>query len=568
MIHKVFATRQMAQDLLREAVAIWQQGNKNDVLEGIEKDPVVSLLVTALAYQDCELSNEIERLKSDIYQEMAQMLVPYQSNRPIPACVLLQTATETNVDAVTLNTQPFTLTGADFSFLPLLCTTVYNASVKSVERLDGRRWKTTLQFNLPVSNLKGLTFLVDNNQFKDLSITHNGKEMSLIKPWEYAELPLSTYFSFDTMLYNQVNAYDASTAWFDLFAQHNKRLFVVQDAPLDNETLLDSGTIDLVFEFFGVNEHFVFDKTQLILNVVPLVNAATNSVNLSTQAPMAKIAGGSVFDATATTQFLHVMPPTIEQTFYERDNIVLRRAAVERFNIQNLFKLTRTLLDKYTSDFYGFLQAEQLNIRMDVDQLRETLTAMVEKMSDNPAVSTSGLYVMLQENERVSIPSSGIQVNYLTTNGSNVNTYLRQDARFSTPLGIAMSQCAVIGNPIPGYDEVSGEDALTMLSKYYMVTQDRVVTPADVKLLCYNELKRRYNIDNSMIEHVSVKRVVQPGQGRMLDVTIQLINDIFVKRAMEGKLQMVELLLEKMIEVRSTNLLPVHVTIAVEEREK
>lgn len=566
MKHKIFATQQMAHDLLREAVAIWRQGNKSDALEGIEKDPIVSLLITALAYQECESSNEIEQLKNDIYQDVAQLLVPHHANRPVPACVLLQTSTESNVDKVQLNTQAFPLAHTDYNFLPLLHTTVYNANLQSVVRMDGRRWKVTLQFNQPVTELNGLTFLVDNNQFKDLTVTYNDKELSLIKPWEYAELPLSDYFSLETMLYNQTNVYDASATWLDLFAQHNKRLFVVQQGQLSSDALIENNTIDLVFEFFWVNEQFAFNKQQLKLNVVPLVNATKHSVTLTPQAPIARIAGSPITDTdiTATQQFLHIMPPAANQAIYERDNIVLRRAAVERFNVHNLFKLTRTLLDKYTTDFYGFLQAEQLNMRMDVDQIRATLGSMLEKMGNNPMVTTSGLYVMLQDTENQPIAGSGILVDYITSNGSSVNKYLNKQSCFITPVGITMKHNAVIGDPIPGYDEVNGEDALTMLSKYYMITHDRIVTPADVKILCYKELDRRYQIASTMIESISVKRVVQPGQGRVLNVNIQLINDIFVKRAMAGKCKAVELLLEKMIEVRSTDVLPVHVKILVE----
>lgn len=562
MKHKVFATQQMAQDLLRKAVAIWRQGNKNDVLEGIEKDPIVSLLLTALAYQECESNNEIEQLKNDIYQEMAQLLVPYHANRAIPACVLLQTVAENHVDKLTLNTQDFTLANTDYHFLPLLRTTVYNAVVQSVVRIDGRRWQTNLQLNQPVNNLNGLAFLIDNTQFKDVRITCNGQPVSLIKPWEYAELPLSDYFSFDTLLYNQTNVFDAPAAWFDWFAQFGKRLFVVQDCPLNQEALLQNNVIQLELEFFGVNPQFVFNKQQMLLNVAPLVNASLHEVTLTPQNPIARVAGGL---DTAThrpvSQFLHLLRPASNQNLYSRDNIVLRRAAVERFNVQNLLKLSRTLLNKYSTDFYGFLQAEQLNLRMDVEQMRHALGNLVEKLSDNVSVTASGLYVLLQEDTDMPVDSMGVRVNYLTCNGSSVNKELQDNPRFATPLGISMQNSVVIGDIMPGYDEVNGEDALTTLSKYYMITHNRVVTPADIKILCYTELERRYNLVSSMIESISVKREVMPNQGRVIAVTIQLVNDIFVKRSMEDKLQTVALLLEKIIEVRSSGMLPVQVEI-------
>ena len=52
MRQKIYATQQIAEELTKEAIAIWKQGNQAEHLEGIEKDPVVSLLMTALAYQE------------------------------------------------------------------------------------------------------------------------------------------------------------------------------------------------------------------------------------------------------------------------------------------------------------------------------------------------------------------------------------------------------------------------------------------------------------------------------------------------------------------------------------
>ena len=51
MRQKIFATQQMAKELQKEAMAIWRQGNHEEHMEGMEKDPVISLLMTALAYQ-------------------------------------------------------------------------------------------------------------------------------------------------------------------------------------------------------------------------------------------------------------------------------------------------------------------------------------------------------------------------------------------------------------------------------------------------------------------------------------------------------------------------------------
>ena len=51
MKQTIFETRQRADELMREAINIWRQSAQSDFLEGLENDPVMSLIMTALAYQ-------------------------------------------------------------------------------------------------------------------------------------------------------------------------------------------------------------------------------------------------------------------------------------------------------------------------------------------------------------------------------------------------------------------------------------------------------------------------------------------------------------------------------------
>ena len=47
MRKKIFATGEMAKELQREAMAIWRKSTNEETLEGMENDPVISLLMTA-----------------------------------------------------------------------------------------------------------------------------------------------------------------------------------------------------------------------------------------------------------------------------------------------------------------------------------------------------------------------------------------------------------------------------------------------------------------------------------------------------------------------------------------
>lgn len=563
MRQKIFATQQMAKELQKEAIAIWSQGIHEEYLEGMEKDPVVSLLMTALAYQEYAADNELERLKEEIMDDFSQMLIPYELCHAVPASVLVQTAPEGKVGKIALGAdQTFGLSENKFNFIPLLNTSVYQVALRSVVRMDARRWKVSLSFKEPVSDLSGFCFLVDNTNFKDLNVTVAGRPLSLIKPWDYANLPLSECFSIDSMLYNQSLAYDATATWFDMFAQHNKRLFVVDKFQSNVFPAREMDKLDLVFEFTGIQDDFVFDKTQLLLNCVLLVNATLRGATLSSSNPIVRISGN---DGSQMESLLHLLRPSSEQLCRDME-FTVRRSATERFNVNSLLKLLHCLLDKYSTDYYAFMQVEHLKNGMEVGRLYQWLKNLTQYLEDDPHSFSSGVYLMMKKGRNVSNESKGLTVNYLTTNGSRVNNALSMNGSFNVPPGLSVADTHIIAEPVPGQDEVQGADALNSMAKYYMVTNNRLVTPADVKIFCYNELLRRYNLDASMVRQIIVKNHIRSERGHSgfeTLVDIVLMNDTFVKRSFSDKITQAELLLQKMMEVRSATPYPVQVSIRI-----
>ena len=101
-----------------------------------------------------------------------------------------------------------------------------------------------------------------------------------------------------------------------------------------------------------------------------------------------------------------------------------------------------------------------------------------------------------------------------------------------------------------------------------MLTGDRLVTPADIKMFCYKELISRYNLSDSMISRIRVSRrqtISNHDCGYELLAEITLADNPFVRRSFTETLPTVETLMQKMIEVRTTGVYPVHVTISIEE---
>ena len=559
MRQKIYATQQIAEELTREAIAIWKQGNQAEHMGGLEKDPVVSLLMTALAYQEYVAEGELERLKNEVLDDLTQMLIPYDLTHAKPASMLIQTATESSVAEMELNSQhTFVVGTTDIQFIPLLKTKVFNVSIKSIERLDARRWKVSLAFKEPVSSLGGLAFVVDGQDFKDLEITQGGRNVELVKPWQYANLPVADCFSVDTQLYNTSLAFDASTTWFDLFAQHNRRMFVV-DVWQSEQTKQFTDQVSLIFEFKGIDSDFVFDKSKLLLNTTMLVNVAQRSARLSPDAPIAYISGGE--------QLLHLLRPSADQMYGNETPFVVRRAATQRFNVNGLLRLLHCMLNKYSTDYYAFMQVDKMRGVLDGARLYQWLSSLTRYVENTPEAFSSGVYLILKKAE--GREDEAIHVKFLTTQGASVNALLDTKVGVRVPAGLSASATTITGDFVPGCDEVQGADAQNSLARYFLITGNRLVTPADLKVFCYNELLQRYNIASSQIRNISVRNQISADKwtsGFETEVTITLVNDIFIQRSFTEKICQAEMILEKMIGVRSASMYPIRVSIELERK--
>lgn len=558
MRQNIFNTRQRAEEIIKEAVAIWQRGFNSEQLEGIEQDPVFSLFMTALAYQANEIDNEIEQLQEEILDELTHLLIPYEKIHPLPATALVEVRLDDRIPELTLDQRcGFILPDTDYTFIPILKTRAINAEIQSVVRIDNRRWKVGLKLKGAIKQLSGMTFLISNPHFQDLKLYANGVMLPLVKPWDYSDLPLNECFSIDNMVYNKSLTYQASNTWFDLFAQQNARLFYIDshkgsDRPFDR--------LELTFEFIGIDDQFTFDKEQLSLNATILANVAQHSVTLSSNSPIARLSGEN-----NRQQFLHLIAPNDNQLYHETP-IEIRRVATDRFNAERLTRLASTLVSRFASDYYAFQKIEVLREGKFMEQFYNLLKKISEGLSRSSSEWASSLYLLLRNDRGFHPKEMSLRVNYLTTDGSAVNAGLNAKSTFAPLANNYIQSVRQLANPMPGYDEIQSENAQDNLARYYMITNDRIVTPADVKILCYNELERRFGITSEMIAGIKIKQAQKAERhhyGFETQVYISLTDNAYIKRNFVDKIPMTELILQKMIEVRSTNVFPVIVNIEV-----
>lgn len=556
MKEDIYSTRQRATDLLNEALAIWQKGDHIDQLEGLATDPVFSLLMTALAYRANEMDSEIERLRQDVLDEFARLLMPYEASHAVPATTVVEAELQNDVPELTLSeTSIFTLPDSGFTFMPLLRSRLINATINSVIRLDGRRWKVVINFSTPVSDLSGLTFAVRDARFKDLKITVNGHQMlPLIKPWNYANLPLQPCFSVAALLYNRAEMYQASLTPLEIYARQNVALFSVAHTGTAHLLPVESDRVELTFDFTGIPTNFVFDKDHIKLNTILLVNAKLSTATLTADKPIVRLAG---------EQLMHLLPPASEQLF-GKTPVTVRRIGADRFNRAALRRLVNSLSTKFDSDYYAFLQVDNANIKTILTRIQEGLVQLIKSTQNNALVEQPGVYLML-ERKAIANQAVSLDISYLTTSGAALNGNIKPDSQFTSPAGIKSTSVRQIASPIYGIDETDNTESAQTMLRYYMVTNDRIVTPADIKLFCYDRLMSLYTIGPDLVDDISVRNRLteQSDSGYCIQVSIVLHDNSFIRRTFEDKIPQAEMLLQTMMEIRSNQLYPIYVSIHI-----
>lgn len=574
MKQTIFENKQRAEELMREAIRIWRESDHGDQLEGIEHDPVFSLLMTALAYQSNETESFLEQMKSDVLNDFARMLTPYEVGHAIPATAVIETSLQSGISDLELNEQHvFTLPETDARFISLLQTRVLNASIRSVVRMDGRRWKVSLKFDSPISDLSGFCFAVRNQNFKNLRLYVKGQLLPLISPWDLSELPLMSCFNIDSIMYNHNQTYRAAASCMDLFGRQNIRLYYIKKHQGSKYIPSETDSIDLVFEFTGIRDGFLFDRNNLSLNSLILVNANVHTVDISATTPIVRVTGfqsPSSENDGVSQQFMHMLRPSTDQIF-GRMPIEVRKVAVDRFNQGSLVSLLNTLISRYYTDFYAFS-----NLREEAsDKVMQNLIDILIRMRDSARADLEqrvpGVYLMLRpEADKQHLPAS-ISVSYVTTLGSAVNSLLTNESVFQVPNGFDNAATRQIGTPVPGSDEIIDRIEESTLTRYYLTTNDRLVTPADMKLFCYAELQSHYGITRSMIKQVTVSHRLQQERsdvGYEILVEIVLNDNAFIRRGFEEKIPQTEALMRAMMSVRSTNIYPIQVTIQIDKQNQ
>jgi hypothetical protein len=580
---------QDADELLKEALSLWKKDgyydddNENSQFYNIAKDPIVKLFMIALAHQTNNIKDEIFRFKENLLEEFTEKIIPYYLIKPIPAFSIIQTAKEDSIenDCFTSAETQFILEkekvrgragGKEkdkFLFIPLLKTKIIKAKISSIQKQDRNRFSVTMSCNEPVNDLSGVSFYFTANRFTDVSISINGKQLPLIKPNDYENLPFTEWFDGKNMLFDQTTIYGSGEFWMDIFAVNNIQYFIVDKYDPQKISVGYDSNIEMIFEFTTSDTNINFDQHNLKINCVPIVNVEKQSVSLSSDEPIRKIAtekNNAIIkdsdeenpDSMEQKQFLNLLAPL--QSDYERNDFVLRRFGMERFNKNELLLQINSILNKYTSDYYAFMDNNELKDGGKIKNLSLALKEVADeiKKQENPGY---GIYLVLNQSDTLSELRKSIEVSYLLTdgyraNGINTNSVVGTSIQFDTQATRLLTETT------GGNDMEINYELKKNIAQYYFLTKDRLVTKSDIRSFCYKELMVRLKINKESIEKIDIRNEFeQSSQGRVRYILVEIQLKKTQSTSHRDDIGVFEIQLKKMIEIRSTNLFPVQVKI-------
>lgn len=521
----------------------WDLENPEAPYNGMENDPIVNLILTAVVYESNLLKDELNTFHDKLIDDCLDLMLPYNLVGPVPAMALMESYPNKGKKSTILDDSTRFMikkknskAKTPLSFYPILKTKLVNAKIENINRVSDNTWNVDLYLYDSDDSLAGITFYFDDMQFADLKVSHKNKEIPIIKHWEVDKLPLNSMFSTTSCVYNSSMAYGLDSQWFDLLAEHDINLFMI---PWSYEQPVDDNLVHLVFEFDNCSPDMNLDNENLHINCFPVVNVilnnSTNSLPflLSESKPIVCISTDNWSTNNDIDDTLNEAPNffmnlvSLEDNDYrDKDKFILRRFGAERFNLNELLILAKKLIHKYQSDFYAFQSIEQLQNSIVIQKFDDVLKEIIEIFSKQNEPNY-GVYAILKHTRSNAALTNAIKINALFTNGNYANCNDR-DVSIMAPSNLSNSldnkSTRLLTNIAGGKDPIKDTDVKQQLAKYYILTNDRIVTRNDLRSFVTTQLAT-YGINENSVKDITISNSMSDNM-LIQTVEIELYNNL------------------------------------------
>jgi len=538
------------------AIDHWKK-DSYDAFCDAEKDPVINLFLSAFAYQAFRIKKDIENFETKSIQEFRDSILPFSLIKPMPAFSVVQTklvkSTYEDIVAKVVDESysfEFTKGKYKFNFSPLLRTKIINAELKIQEKTD-RLFLVDLCSTFTISDLSGVSFYFDYELPLDIEIYYNRKQLPLIKPTQYNELPFTKWFNNNHLFFKEnSHLFGDYDYWQEIFLVNNVQLFYIDRYDI-KEFIFEEGK-DIRLEIL-FKERIDPEKCNIQINCLPIVNVEKKEITLTESKPVQELVAGN-------GEFLNLLCCHDFDKECDLQNYVnsflIRQFGVERYNTRQLLEQLHDLSTRYVSDYYAFQYIDSVKdgnnyekvnkIMQNLDNLRETVEKINQDVLKKVENKVGDKYhAVLRLNGGLALKSKSVYLEYLCTMGSLSNGIKKGERPSKISLGFDRNETFLLQDVEGGRDSIKDEIQKENITRYYLLTKDRLVTLADVRTFCYKEME-------GQAEKIDVFK-----EGDTIRINIQLNEDFLFQN--KDKLNFWAGALQKKVELRSSGILPYQV---------
>jgi len=493
----------------------------------INKDPLVKLVLTAIAFETLDIKDRINQSDNKTAALLRDMLLPFNLVRAIPASGVIKIDPNKNIDqTVIIDDKTDFLYEKEndkkeknsnkkiaYNFKPLIKTALipvktrclflnnklylYENDFSSYCKLsngistDKYIW-IGLKTSQPLQNLHKTTLFFDFQIHSRKTIYPVRFSLYIneekIHTCHVSEIPRSEF----TNCFNEKHSADALSAAPEIYGIDNSlQLFYINHK---NENNLNTDFYPEVFNeiFPGVDlnsmltekllwlkivihspsDYLPSDDFNIFINCVPIVNADSATIYLNRDNPIQRL------PEDINKQFLSLLSDNKE----DNSSFTIRDFSVERFNQNDLHREVQRLYDRFTTDYYAFKSS--LSEGKELNTLKKTVSDLYSSILPEKSNVFTGIYAML--NAKTS--KNDIQVTYLYTDGKSANRIPRNEIlKIKKKSPYLESEAILLTEIKSGKDEAS-ENEKEYIARYHLQTNNRLVTKEDIRAFCYKEL--------------------------------------------------------------------------------
>jgi len=528
-------------EVKKKAIERWLKDG-NNAFKGMEEDPVINLLLSALSHQAFHIQKSIEQYEENTLRDLRDRVIPYHLIKPIPAFSIVEAKLMKTMDEAIAD-ENCLFEFKKSKFCPLLETKIINAEIKNINQQENSVL-LELQSENPLDDLCGLSFYIDTDELISIeSIKYGGKELPLIKPSQYNELPFMKWFNNAHLFQNQ-NYYLFGTYdyWQEIFLTNTNQLFYI--GKYDTKKIQLSGeTIELEIT---LNSSLDISN-KLKINCIPVVNVEKKESVLNDRNPIHKL-------VSDTGEFLNLLCNKIDEENIEEytDSFLIRQYGVERYNPKLLLEQMQEIVYRFASDYYAFQSISELKsgdkLRR-VQEIIEEISDIVNKFENENL--KNHYYAVLKKSK---LEKKDVYLEYLLTSGTAANGIRKDEKAIKAPNYFDKNKTILLLETKGGKNSVKNEIQKENIAKYYFQTKDRLITSADIRTF----IKTYYYDENSKLDD-EIETISINHKYEYIEIIITIKNDSLLKNT--EKAQSLAELLQNKITLRSTDILPFSVRI-------